>query len=128
MNPLPLKPYNADNLKILAIAQAEGSCHDFRLFENNYRGVDSQIKLLGDSGFKGILKLYANSITPKKSSKHHPLTLEEKQANIELSSKRIVIEHANRWIKRFKILQYRYRNHRKRHGLRVSLHNFEMLI
>jgi len=118
-------------LEILAIAQAEGSCHDFRLFKENYNGIDPQIKLLGDSGFQGIFELHANSLIPKKSSKNHPLTDEEKKANTELSRKRIVIEHVNRWIKRFKILQYRYRNRRKRHGLRVSLicgvHNFEMV-
>ena len=41
------------------------------------------------------------------------------------------IEHVNPWIKRFKILQYRYRNRCNRHGLRVilicGLHNFEMI-
>ena len=41
-------------------------------------------------------------------------------ANIELQ-KTIFIEHINRYIKRFKILSYRYRNKRRRFSLRASL-------
>ena len=107
--------------RILAIAQHFGSVHDFELFKQNFRGASDKIKFLADSGFQGILKFHLNSLTPNKSSKHHRLTDEEKDFNRKLSSQRIFIEHINGWIKRFKILSYRYRNKRLRHGLRVAL-------
>jgi transposase len=67
------------------------------------------------------LAFHENSETPVKSSKNHKLTPEEKAKNRELSRRKIVIEHINGWIKRFKIPAYRYRNKRLRHGLRVAL-------
>lgn len=112
---------NAADNSVIAIAQHKGSTHDFRIFKENFEGASDKIKFLADSGFQGILEFHENSETPIKSSKHHKLTTEEKAYNHTLSSQRIFIEHINGWIKRFKILSYRYRNKRLRHGLRVSL-------
>jgi len=108
-------------MRVLAIAQHCGSTHDFELFKRAFRGASDKIKFLADSGFQGILKFHTNSLTPYKRSKHHTLTPDEKHFNHELSSKRIFIEHINAWIKRFKILAYKYRNKRLRHGLRIAL-------
>jgi IS5 family transposase len=66
-------------------------------------------------------KLHSNSHTPHKKSKHHPLTPEQKKHNLLLSSRRIVIEHVLRTLKRFRILSSTYRNRRKRFGLRLNL-------
>jgi len=112
---------DAHTKRILAIAQHWGSTHDFELFKQAYEGANDKIQFLADSGFQGILRFHMNSLTPYKRSKHHPLTEEKKRFNHELSSKRISIEHINAWIKRFKILSYKYRNKRLRHGLRTSL-------
>lgn len=53
-----------------------------------------------------------------------------KRVNKALSHIRIRIEHVNRRLKRFRIFSCRYRNKRKRHGLRMSLlcgvYNFEI--
>lgn len=88
------------------------------------------IVLIGDKGFQGILDLHANSITPFKKPRNGELTEEQKQFNSKLSKFRIFIEHVNRRIKRFKILQMRYRNKQRKHLLRVSLicgiYNFEL--
>ena len=46
---------------------------------------------------------------------------EQKILNREISSKRMKIEHIIGRIKRFNILSERYRNRRKRFGLRVNL-------
>ena len=77
-----------------------------------------------------IFVVYYNSQIPKKSSKKHKLTLEEKAYNSAISKRRIYIEHINRYIKRFKILSSRYRNKRRRFALRVSLicgiYNFQL--
>ena len=106
---------------VLAVAQHMGSTHDFALFKESFRGASNKIQFLADSGFQGILKFHMNSITPIKSSKNHKLTIDEKRFNHELSKKRICVEHVFAWIKRFKILAYRYRNKRQRHGIRIAL-------
>lgn len=79
------------------------------------------IKLLGDSGFQGILDFHKNSETPKKKSKKQPLSPEEKANNKRISQERIFIENVNACLKVFKILANKYRNRRKRFGLRMSL-------
>jgi hypothetical protein len=86
--------------------------------------------LLADSGFQGIQDLHAASWVPRKKSKKHPLTPEDKRVNRVLSRIRIRIEHVNCRLKRFRIFSCRYRNKRLRHGLRMSLlsgiYNFEI--
>ncbi len=85
-----------------------------------------------DSGYTGIKKLQKNSRLPKKSSKKKPLTKEEKKQNQEISSERVVNENVIGSLKRFKIISDRYRNRRKRFGLRFNLiagiHNHEIKI
>jgi transposase len=91
------------------------------LFKTTIRAIIVGILLLADSGYQGLLALHLNSRIPYKKSKNHPLTKEEKAYNRELSRERIVIENINARIKTFKIMSERYRNRRKRHGLRMNL-------
>jgi transposase len=107
--------------EILCTAQAKGSVHDFQLFKGTVRALVWGILLLADSGYQGLLALHKNSRIPYKKSKHHPLSVEQKRFNRELSKERIVIENINARIKTFKILSERYRNQRKRHLLRINL-------
>lgn len=58
---------------------------------------------------------------PKKRSKKKPLTSQDKRTNQILSSERVVNEHIIGSIKRFKIVADKYRNRRKRFGLRFNL-------
>ena len=74
-----------------------------------------------DTGYVGIKKIHANSLLPKKRTKKNPLTDEDKALNRTISSERVVNEHAIGFIKRFKILSERYRNRRRRFGLRFNL-------
>ena len=109
-----------------------GKTHDFKLFKDEFIGIDSLIQILADSGYQGIIEFHANSKIPIKKRKNKELTDEEKRYNRELSKLRILIENVNRRIKRFKIMCDRYRNKRKRHGLRMtiicSLHNMDLRI
>jgi hypothetical protein len=79
-----------------------------------------------DSGYTGIKKLQSNTKLPKKK----PLTKEEKEQNRKISSERVVNENVIGSLKRFKIINDRYRNRRKRFGLRFNLiagiHNMEL--
>jgi len=83
--------------------------------------VADTIKVQGDSGYQGILKLHRNSETPKKKPKNGELTAYDKAENRRISRERILIENINAKIKVFKITANKYRNRRKRYGLRMSL-------
>ena len=74
-----------------------------------------------DTGYLGITSLHPNTDIPKKKSKLHPLTIEDKIINKAKASLRIAVEHVNARIKTFKILGEKYRNRRKRFGLRFNL-------
>ena len=79
--------------KIVATAFCEGKTHDFALFKKSKTALLVSIAALTDSGYQGINKLHANSETPKKKSKKHPLTDEEKAVNRDISLRRIGCEH-----------------------------------
>ena len=83
-----------------------------------------------DTGYIGLQKIHANTDMPKKKSKKNPLTPADKKQNRELSSQRVSNEHAIGRIKRFKIIADKYRNRRKRFGLRFNLiagiYNYEL--
>ncbi len=112
------------NLKggeIICLAFGNGKKHDFRLFKESHIHVPAKTMLEADTGYQGLGKLHAHTSLPKKRSKKHPLTKQERSENREISRKRIFVEHAIRFVKRFRILSERYRNRRKRFALRFSL-------
>ncbi len=112
--------------KILCVATSLGKTHDFALFKSSRLAVAPHIKLLADTGSPGVDKLHPNSQTPHKKSQRHPLRPPQKQHNQEqhnqeLASRRVAVEHALRFLKRFRILSSTYRNRRKRFALRLNL-------
>ena len=92
--------------------------------------INPKVKILTDTGYQGIKKLHANSELPKKKTKKQRLTKEERTKNRKLSSERVLNENVIGMLKRFKIISDRYRNRRKRFGLRFNLiagiYNFEL--
>ena len=105
--------------------------HDFALYKQNSLPMQPERTCFkADSGYLGVGKLHANSQVPQKSSKHHPLTPEQKASNHQLSSQRMLIEHVIGWIKRFRMIAERYRNRRRRFALRfnriAAIYNKEM--
>lgn len=80
-----------------------------------------RIKALLDSGYQGILKLHKNSETPNKKPRGGELTNEERVENKRLSKVRILVENIIAKVKVFKITANKYRNRRKRFGLRMAL-------
>jgi hypothetical protein len=107
--------------QILATDFCHGSCHDFQLFKRSRSIIAEHVYILADAGLQGLTSLHTNSQTPNKKSKLHPLSTEQKTANRKLSKKRILIENIIRKLKIFRILSERYRNRRKRFGLRFNL-------
>ncbi len=107
--------------QIYCIATGKGRKHDFRLWKESKTRLHPHIKLKADSGYQGIGKLHERSEVPHKRSKRRPLTKEQKTYNRSISSERVLVEHVIRTLKVFRILAERYRNRRKRFGLRVNL-------
>ena len=117
--------------QIICTAFTNGKRHDFRLFKESKTKINPNIKVITDTGYQGIHKLHSKSELPKKKTKKNPLKKEDKQKNQELASERVVNENVIGMIKRFKIISDKYRNRRKRFGLRFNLisgiYNLELL-
>ena len=112
---------NWQTKEILATDFAQGRQHDFQLFKDSQCAFAAHTRVLADAGYQGLGELQLNSQTPLKKSKLHPLTRAQKLVNRAWSCKRLLIEHIIRALKIFRILSERYRNRRKRFGLRFNL-------
>jgi len=89
---------------ILGVAFGKGSEHDFSMFKRSFGWAHPDVCILGDSGFQGIYDIHKNSWIPYKKARGGNLSETQKTENKQLSSYRIYVEHAIRYIKRFKIL------------------------
>jgi hypothetical protein len=107
--------------KVICTDFRNGKVHDFRLYKESGIRIAEETEVQTDTGFIGIEKLHKNSVLPHKKPKGGNLTKEQKHENRAVSSERASNEHAIGFIKRFKILSERYRNRRKRFGLRFNL-------
>lgn len=107
--------------QVICTSFANGKRHDFRMFKESKTYIHPRIKAVTDTGYQGIHKIHENSELPKKRSKKHPLTKEDKRNNRKLASERVLNENVIGMLKRFKVISDRYRNRRKRFGLRFNL-------
>lgn len=119
---------NTKSNEIICTAFSNGKTHDFSLFKKSKIGMNKELELLGAQGYQGIKKIHTNSITIKKT-KNKELSQAEKVLNRLLAKERI-IENIHRSLNVFKILSSRYRNRRRRFGLRFNLiagiYNYEL--
>lgn len=83
-----------------------------------------------DKGYQGVHHYHAKAYVPFKVHRGQPLSQEQRAINRLQAAIRIRVEHVIRSVKRFRILAGRYRNRRRRFGLRFNLiaaiHNFEI--
>ena len=118
--------------QFLAVVCGKGRTHDLRLFKHSKLRFCQVLFCLADKGYQGIAKVHTNSITPQKKPPRQALPKADKQANRALARLRVKVEHGIRRLKRFRILSERYRNRRRRFGLRVHLLagiiNFELCL
>lgn len=112
---------NKKTQEIICTNFSNGKRHDFRMLKESGVRFHESTQLITDTGYQGLQKLHAKTAMPKKKSKKNPLTAEDKKRNHILSSQRVLNEHVIGKIKRFKITSDRYRNRRKRFGLRFNL-------
>lgn len=113
-----------DYKRIINYYNKNGTVHDFKMLKDSgILTVLEEKKISGkfDSGYQGVQKELSKAIIPKKKSKLHELTNEEKEFNRQLSQKRIAIEHVNRELKIFRIMKETYRNHQNRYQQKLKI-------
>jgi IS5 family transposase len=121
---------NQTDKSVICTKFGKGRQHDFRIFKNSRVKVIKRVQVLADKGYQGIGRYHTNSCIPHKKPRNGQLTTEQKRQNKEQSRLRVRVENVIRHLKIFRILSSRYRNRRKRFGLRVNLiaglYNYEL--
>jgi hypothetical protein len=104
--------------------------HDFKVFKNSKLPINANKLILVDAGYQGLQKHHLKCKLPIKRTKTKLLNDLEKQQNLQLSKKRVVVEHVIGKVKVFRIMSERYRNRRKKHTQRMKficgIYNFEL--
>ena len=107
--------------EIQSTSFANGRMHDFKLFKKSKNRINKNKNAKVDSGYQGLQKIHKNTDLPMKNTKKNPLTRKQKLVNKVQAKNRVVVEHVIGHVKKFKILNTKYRNRRKRFGLRFNL-------
>lgn len=110
-----------DTGMFLAVACGDGKTHDFKLWQKSEVHCSQAIRCLADKGYQGLAKQHHNSITPKRKPPRQSLSKLDKEVNRALARLRIGVEHGILRLKRFRVFSDRYRNRRRRFGLRLHL-------
>ncbi len=108
-------------LQVLHTAYGKGHENDFGLYKRTKLRLNESVELLADKGYQGIAKFHHQSFIPCKKPRGGRLTPTQRAYNRELAKLRIKVEHVIRRLKVFRILAERYRNRRRRFGLRFNL-------
>ena len=116
--------------QIICTQICNGRRHDYHLYKTSKVYIHQETEVVVDTGYQGLQKKHPNTRKPQKSTKKNPLTKQEKKSNRSINSQRVTVEHVIRRIKIFRIMAERYRNRRKRFGLRLNLiaaiYNYEL--
>lgn len=97
-----------------------GKVHDFEIRKRG-SPMSGNSRAYGDSGYQGLEKLHRATEIPYKKPKNGHLSFEEKEYNGGLSRFRVRVENKIRELKIFRIIGERYRNKRKRYGLKFNI-------
>jgi len=111
--------------RIICTELFNGKAHDGTVFKQT-TPVNPGILVLGDSGYRGIRKVHANSLLPVRHREDIAKLSEEEKAmrkdrNRKISSVRMKVEHVIGRIKNFRIVAEKYRNRLKRLLMRFNL-------
>ena len=79
--------------RIICTAFRTGKTHDFSLFKKSKLPINHDIQANLDSGYQGVYNFHKNSKIPKKKTKLHLLTKQDKANNHKTSKQRIFIEN-----------------------------------
>ena len=107
--------------QIICTAVDTGRTHDFKLLKRSRLPFVSSQWCLADRGYQGFAKRHAGACTPTKKPRKQALSKDEKSHNRALARLRVRVEPVIRRFKIFRLFSGRYRNRRKRFGLRLNL-------
>ena len=113
--------FNPRLKQIVSIQIESGRKHDLTIARKHVKEFLIYPCVMADLAYKGFHQIKSKLLIPIKKTKNISLPKIAKQINKEISRCRIAIEHINCQLKHFRILTERYRNRRKRFGLRVNL-------
>ncbi|QPF38712.1 IS5 family transposase [Acinetobacter sp. TTH0-4] len=113
--------YHPNSKQIIGLDISNGSQHDIKLARKTVKKFKHCEYVMTDLGYYGLEQDGFKLLMPIKKKKNLPLFDIEKKYNKMIGKIRVVIEHINSQLKTFRILSERYRNRRKRFGLRINL-------
>ena len=113
--------FNPRLKQIVSIQIESGRKHDLTIARKHIKELLIYPCIMADLAYKGFHQIKCKLLILIKKTKNISLPKIAKQINKEISRRRIAIEHINYQLKHFRILTERYRNRRKRFGLRMSL-------
>lgn len=122
------------NTQLLILFLSEttsGKLHDKRLADSCPYPLPEGSQLLQDLGFQGYSIENTETIMPTKKPRGKELTLEQKEENRKISSRRVRIEHVNSSVKRCRIVQESCRIFKEKvrdivMEISCALHNFRV--
>lgn len=107
------------NGKIKSVSKSyTGNIHDKKVYDKtktftiHNKGKPKRVKTTGDLGYIGT-----GCTTPFRSSKLRKLTKKQTRLNHKLAQKRIIVEHVFAQLKKFRILDNKFRNNLSRYNL-----------
>ena len=112
--------FNPRLKQIVSIQVESGRKHDLTIARKYFKEMIIYPCIMADLAYKGFHQIKSKLLIPIKKPKNLSLPKIAKQINQEISRRRITIEHINGKLKYFRITE-RYRNRRKRFGLRMNL-------
>ena len=123
---------NQTGLIIHKTGHAAGSTHDYSLYKHNHPHLPDRVCLDLDLGYAGIKKDYPelNCMLPikrknpgrgKRGMRGPELSPEQKAFNKALAKERVVVEHTNSRIKKFRIWGDEFRNRLRHYELMTDI-------
>lgn len=107
--------------QIICTAIGTGKTHDFKLLKRSRLPFGRGQLCLADKGYQGFAKQFDGACRTTKKPRKQKISKAEKQHNRALAKLRVRVEHVIGRFKIFRIFSGRYRNRRKRFGLRFNL-------
>lgn len=129
------KGITKDPREILFLSKTrKGKRHDKKISDKDeiYRYISHNKEIYQDTGFQGTQKQHPNIQMPKKKTKKHPLTTDQKETNRLISSIRIIAEHSNWGLKRLNSIMHNFRHKLSQYDddcmlLSAGIWNFHLL-
>jgi hypothetical protein len=123
---------NKAGLIVHKTTHAVGSTHDYTLFKHNHPRLPDEVPLSMDLGYDGVQSDYPklNCLVPfkrrspgrgKRGMKGQDLSVKQKAFNKALAKERVVVEHTNSRVKKFRIFGDEFRNRLKHYDIMTDV-------